>query len=151
MSTTNFDSHLYVKLLHPEAKVPCKAHSGDSGFDIHYCGDKSITVYPGSRAAIPTKLAMTTDPGYFIKLESRSGSAFKNGVTLLCGVGDIGYREEYMVSVFNSDDEMPFVINPGERFAQITIQKRPEVAVMVVDELPNSGCERNGGLGSSGK
>lgn len=142
---------LYVVRIRPEAKLPFKAHSHDSGFDLHYCGSGELIIPAGERRSVPTGLRMTTDPGYFIKLESRSGSAFKKGIELLCGVGDLGYKEEYFLCLHNSDSSEEFRIQPGERVAQAVILPLPEVEVREVTELPDWGCLRNGGLGSSGK
>ena len=141
---------LYVEKMSPEASLPEKSYDTDSGWDIRYTGEERIIVRAKQREIIPTKLRMTTDPGYFIKIESRSGLAFKNGISLLCGVGDNGYRDEYFICVQNNDMKNPLAINSGDRIAQILVLPKIEAELVEVEKLPDVEIQRSGGLGHTG-
>jgi dUTP pyrophosphatase len=145
----NMSIKLYVKQLTPTAKVPFKAYEEDTGWDIYNDGS-DITVHPRSRYTFPTGLAVTTDPGWFIKLESRSGLAHKFGGTLLCGIIDRGYRNELGVVFHNTSEHMLQVVH-GERIAQIVLLPLPQVSIEIVEDLPVVDSRGLGGFGSSGR
>ena len=111
---------------------------------------ESMTLVPGERALVPTGLAMALPAGYEAQIRPRSGLAYKNGVTVLNTPGtiDADYRGEVKVLLINHGQEA-FVINRGERIAQMVIAPITQPDFVVVEAL--SDTDRGaGGFGSTG-
>jgi len=129
--------------------VPQRAYDGDAGLDLAAC--ERIVLAPGERATVGTGLAVAIPEGYAGFVQPRSGLAARHGLTIVNAPGlvDSGYRGEVMVVLLNTDREQPFEVEPGMRIAQLVLMEVPPVAVVIVDELPES--ERGArGYGSSG-
>lgn len=135
--------------LHPQARLPERAHPGDAGFDLHAV--EAIELPPGGRAAIPCGFAMALPDGTAGLVVPRSGLALRDGVTVLNAPGliDSGYRGEIMVILVNHDPRSAFRVSPGDRIAQLVIVDLAAVTFVAVDQLPES---RRGvdGFGSTG-
>ncbi|MGN1376297.1 MAG: dUTP diphosphatase [Prevotella sp.] len=130
--------------------LPVYATSQSAGMDIRANIDKSIVLHPMERKLIPTGLFMALPAGFEAQIRPRSGLALKHGITVLNSPGtiDADYRGEVMVLLVNlsSDD---FVINDGERIAQMVIAKHETVEFVTVDQLDET--ERGaGGYGHTG-
>ncbi len=128
--------------------VPARAHTTDAGFDI--AASENCTVPSGERAVVDTGLRVKIPPGYEIQLRSRSGNAAKRGVFLLNSPAtiDAGYTGVLKVILFNTSKE-DFVVNVGDRIAQLVVQKLPDVVWKPVDAFGDT--ERGErGLGSTG-
>ena len=139
---------LPVRRLRPDAALPARAYAGDAGFDLAAC--ERVELGPGERAGVPTGLAVAIPEGYAGFVQPRSGLAARNGLTVVNtpGLIDSGYRGELVVILLNTDREVPFVVEPGMRIAQLVVLPVPEVELVEVDELPAS--ERGvRGFGSS--
>jgi len=139
---------LPVRRLRADAELPARAYAGDAGFDLAAC--ERVELAPGERAGVPTGLAVAIPEGYAGFVQPRSGLAARNGLTIVNtpGLIDSGYRGELVVILLNSDREVPFVVEPGMRIAQLVVLPVPEVELVEVDELPAS--ERGvRGFGSS--
>ena len=139
---------LPVRRLRPDATLPARAYAGDAGFDLAAC--ERVELGPGERAAVPTGLAVAIPEGYAGFVQPRSGLAARNGLTIVNtpGLVDSGYRGELVVILLNTDREVPFVVEPGMRIAQLVVVPVPEVELVELDELPAS--ERGvRGFGSS--
>jgi dUTP diphosphatase len=139
---------LPVRRLRRDAALPARAYAGDAGLDLAAC--ERVELGPGERARVPTGLAVAIPEGYAGFVQPRSGLAARNGLTIVNtpGLVDSGYRGELVVILLNTDREMPFVVEPGMRIAQLVVLRVPEVAPVEVDELPAS--ERGvRGFGSS--
>ena len=139
---------LPVRRLRPDATLPARAYAGDAGFDLAAC--ERVELGPGERAAVPTGLAVAIPEGYAGFVQPRSGLAARNGLTIVNtpGLVDSGYRGELVVILLNTDREVPFVVEPGMRIAQLVVLPVPEVELVELDELPAS--ERGvRGFGSS--
>jgi dUTP pyrophosphatase len=139
---------LPVRRLRADATLPARAYMGDAGFDLAAC--ERVELGPGERAAVPTGLAVAIPEGYAGFVQPRSGLAARNGLTIVNtpGLIDSGYRGELVVILLNTDREVPFVVEPGMRIAQLVVLPVPEVELLEVDELPAS--ERGvRGFGSS--
>ncbi len=110
-----------------------------------------ITVQPGERVLAPTGLAIALPAGYEAQVRPRSGLALKHGVTCLNTPGtiDADYRGEVKVILINLGQE-PFVIQRGERIAQMVIAPVTQASWEVVDTLPES-ARGAGGFGSTGR
>ena len=140
---------LQVRLLHPQARLPRRAHPGDAGADLHSVEE---IIFPRvERWFVGTGLALATPEGYACFVQPRSGLAFKHGIMVVNSPGliDAGYRGEVRVSLYNSGRE-PFAVAVGERIAQLLIQRVEEPAFVAADELPDT-RRGQGGFGSSGR
>lgn len=140
---------LLVRLLHPQARLPRRAHPGDAGADLHSV--EEVIIPPGERRDVGTGLALAIPEGYAGFVQPRSGLAFKHGIMVVNSPGliDAGYRGEVRVSLYNSGRE-PFAVAVGERIAQLLIQRVEEPAFVAADELPDT-RRGQGGFGSSGR
>jgi dUTP pyrophosphatase len=139
---------LPVRRLRADATLPARAYAGDAGFDLAAC--ERVELGPGERAGVPTGLAVAIPEGYAGFVQPRSGLAARDGLTIVNtpGLIDSGYRGELVVILLNTDREVPFVVEPGMRIAQLVVLPVPEVELVEVDELPAS--ERGvRGFGSS--
>ena len=137
-----------IRRLRPDAHVPCQAYDGDAGLDLAAC-ERSV-LEPGARVVIPTGLAVEIPEGYAGFVQPRSGLAARHGIGVVNSPGliDSGYRGEIRVVLINTDREIPFVVEPGMRVAQLVIAPVASVRLVEVEELAVS--ERGGrGFGSS--
>lgn len=131
--------------------LPDYATSGSSGMDIRADLQQPVNLQPLKRTIIPTGLFVEIPNGYEIQVRPRSGLAIKHGITCLNTPGtiDSDYRGEIMIILVNLSNEM-HVIHPGDRIAQLVLQKVERAAWKIVDEV--KATERNeGGFGSTGK
>lgn len=132
------------------ATVPEYKTNGAAGCDICAFLDTPITLLSGKYAMIPTGLFFEIPEGYEIQVRPRSGLAAKNGVTVLNTPGtiDSDYRGEVKVILINLGDK-PFVINNGDRIAQLVISPVTQASFEITEVL--SETERGkGGFGSTG-
>ncbi|MEM8935957.1 MAG: dUTP diphosphatase [Pseudomonadota bacterium] len=121
-----------------------------AGCDIRAAVSEPVTLQPGARAMIPTGLAIALPPGWEAQMRPRSGLAAKHGVALVNAPGtiDADYRGEIKVILINHGSE-DFVVNRGERVAQMVIAPVFQAQFTVVDTLDDT--ERGeGGFGSTG-
>tara|TARA_Y100001936_G_scaffold20231_1_gene17281 strand:- start:20575 stop:20997 length:423 start_codon:yes stop_codon:yes gene_type:complete len=137
-----------VKLLNESASVPTKAHSSDAGWDL-YASHTSQPVYPHKRRLISTDISIAIPDGYCGLIWPRSGLSVKKGIDVLAGVIDSGYRGEIKVCLLNTSDQIVHV-HPGDRIAQLIIQKVEDVEFLEVDDLDDTD-RGEGGFGSSGE
>ena len=131
-------------------KLPHYATSQSAGMDLRASLEESILLKPLQRALVKTGLFMELPIGYEAQVRPRSGLAFKKGITVLNSPGtiDADYRGEIGVILVNLSDE-EFVIEDGERVAQMIIAKHEQVDWEEVVELVET--ERGvGGFGSTG-
>ena len=130
--------------------LPQYATPQSAGMDLRANLDEPITLQPLQRVLVPTGLYMALPPGYEAQVRPRSGLAIKKGVTVLNSPGtvDADYRGEVCVILINLSSE-PFVINDGERIAQMVIARHEQPDLIQVDVLDET--ERGaGGFGHSG-
>lgn len=130
--------------------LPEYATSQSAGLDLRANIESPITLKPLERRLIPTGLRIALPEGYEAQVRPRSGLALKHGVTVLNTPGtiDADYRGELMVLLVNLSNE-DFVINAGERIAQMIITKYETVVWEPVDLLDET--ERGeGGYGHTG-
>ena len=122
-----------------------------AGTDLRAAIDGSLTLAPGARTLVPTGFCMALPPGYEAQVRPRSGLALRYGVTVLNSPGtiDADYRGEVGVLLINLG-EADFVLQRGERFAQMVLAPVTQGAFEVVAELDDT--ERgSGGYGSTGR
>ncbi len=124
--------------------------NGSSGVDLMANIDKPITLEPMERFLVPTGIFVEIPEGYEAQIRGRSGLAIKNGISLANGIGtiDSDYRGEIKVILVNLGKE-PFVINRGDRIAQMVMIKYEKMDFQVVNALEET--ERgHGGFGHTG-
>lgn len=124
--------------------------NGSSGVDLMANIDKPITLEPFERFLVPTGIFVEIPEGYEAQIRGRSGLAIKNGISLANGIGtiDSDYRGEIKVILINLGKE-PFVINRGDRIAQMVMIKYEKMDFQVVNTLEET--ERgHGGFGHTG-
>ena len=140
---------LNVKLLSDNAVLPENAYAGDAGIDLRATED--MVLRPLERALIPTGLAMVIPEGYAGFVLPRSGSAIKQGLSLVNSPGliDSGYRGEIKCIAINLDPQNDISIQVGDRVAQLVVMKVENLQLMQVDEL-DATQRGEGGFGSSG-
>jgi dUTP pyrophosphatase len=137
-----------IRRLRPDAHVPRQAYAGDAGLDLAAC--EGFVLEPGARAVIATGLAVEIPEGYAGFVQPRSGLAAQHGIGIVNSPGliDSGYRGEINVVLMNTDREVPFIVEPGMRVAQLVIAPVASVRLVEVTELAAS--ERGDrGFGSS--
>ena len=144
---------LKYKKVRPGAALPGRATPGSAAADLRaVCGDEGVTLQPMGRAVIPTGIAVELPgPEYVALVFARSGLAVKNVLTLSNGVGviDSDYRGEVHVALANHGQQ-PYVIQPGERVAQMAVVPVARAVLQEVDELGGT-ARGEGGFGSTGK
>jgi dUTP pyrophosphatase len=121
-----------------------------AGMDLRASIEKEIMIKPLERALIPTGLFIELPEGFEAQIRPRSGLAAKKGVTVLNSPGtiDADYRGEIKVILVNLSNEN-FVVENGERVAQMVIAKHERINWLETDELLDSG-RGSGGFGSTG-
>lgn len=132
-------------------KLPEYATALSAGMDLRANIDEPIVLKPMERRIIPTGLFMSLPQGYEAQVRPRSGLAIKKGITVLNSPGtiDADYRGEIGVILINLSNE-DFVIEDGERIAQMVIARHEQISWNAVDSLDDT--ERGaGGFGHSGK
>jgi len=131
-------------------KLPEYATSMSAGFDLRANLEEPVTLKAGDRMLIGTGLFIALEPGYEAQVRPRSGLALKKGITVLNAPGtvDADYRGEVGVILYNTSKE-DFVIEPGERIAQMVIAKYEQISWEQVETLDET--ERGaGGYGHTG-
>lgn len=131
--------------------LPEYATLGSSGMDIRANLEEPMILEPSARALVPTGLFVEIPLGYEIQIRPRSGLAIKQGITCLNTPGtiDADYRGEIKVILINLSSE-PQTLQPGDRIAQMVLQKVEQIQWVPATELASS--ERGaGGFGSTGK
>ena len=138
-----------ISLADPKAIVPKYATPCSAGADVFARIDKEITVWPGTRALIPTKIKIAIPDGCCGLLLGRSGLALKHGICLANGVGliDSDYRGELGVILQNNGGE-PFKVKDGMRIAQLVIVQYQQTRFKQ-DSLDDT-IRGQGGFGSTG-
>jgi dUTP pyrophosphatase len=141
---------LRVQRLDGELPLPRQQHTDDAGYDLH-ARERVELGAGGGRALVPTGLAVAIPSGYAGFVLPRSGLALKHGVTCLNtpGLIDPLYRGELKVLLVNTDPTHAFVVERGDRIAQLVIQRVEQVEWQEVDVLDST--ERDTfGFGSTG-
>lgn len=145
-------SLVQIRIVNTSANpLPQYATSGSSGMDIRASLDIPLTLQPLERTLIPTGLFIEIPNGYEAQIRPRSGLAIKQGITCLNSPGtiDADYRGEIKIILINLSSEEQ-VINPGDRIAQMIVQK-VERAVFEEVQILNETERADGGFGHTGK
>ncbi len=141
-----------VKKLRPQAVLPTRGSDGAAGLDLYACLDAPVTIRPRGLYKIPTGVAVALPDRNTVGLIfARSGLGVNHGVSLpnAVGVVDSDYRGELIVGIGNASDR-PYVLSPGERFAQLVVMPVYEAVLKQTDDLGETG-RGEGAFGSTGK
>jgi dUTP pyrophosphatase len=136
-----------VKKIEERAIVPTRSNSDDAGWDLYSITTRPIA--PSQRVTIRTGISLQIPEEYVGLIWPRSGMSVKNGIDVLAGVVDSGYRGEIKVCLLNTSREW-MDIKEGDRIAQILFQEVPHFQLQEVEILQNSD-RGQGGFGSTGK
>ena len=143
-----------MRLPHGDGLALPAYQSGQAaGFDLVAAVHEyaPIALLKGTRALVPTGLAIALPPGFEAQVRPRSGLALKHGITVLNSPGtiDADYRGEVQVILMNLGDA-DFVVRRGERIAQLVIAPVVQASLLEVKVLAAT-ARGSGGFGSTGR
>ncbi len=133
--------------LSPGAQVPVYQTAGAVGCDLHAYLTAPVVLYPGQRCVIDCGVAFEIPEGFEAQVRGRSGLFRNHGVEAKLGTIDQDYRQTAGIQLINLGADK-FIVEPGDRIAQLVIAPVARAAFEVVDEL--SATDRRGGFGSTG-
>ncbi|KAG5180337.1 deoxyuridine 5'-triphosphate nucleotidohydrolase [Tribonema minus] len=137
---------MLVKKLSPQAHLPVRGSEHAAGFDL--AAAHAAVVPAGGKALVKTDCAIAVPAGTYARVAPRSGLAWKRMIDTGAGVIDYDYRGNVGVVLFNHGPE-EFVVEPGDRIAQLILERISMAPALEVQELPET--ERGaGGFGSTG-
>jgi len=141
-----------IKIInHSSHSLPAYETAHAAGMDLRAFTASEIVLKPFQRLLIPTGLHIELPQGYEAQIRPRSGLAYKHGISIVNSPGtiDADYRGEIKVLLINLSSEN-FVINDGDRIAQMVVAKHETVNWEAVEEL-NDTARGQGGYGHTGK
>ena len=144
-----------IQRLNPERDadlaLPRYMTAGAAGMDIGAAVQDPLTIAPMQIRLVPTGFAVALPEGYEAQIRPRSGLAVKHGITVVNAPGtiDADYRGEVRVALINLGGR-PYILERGERMAQMVIQRVCRPALEEVAQLPTS-QRADGGFGHTGK
>lgn len=130
--------------------LPCYMTPNASGMDLHAAVGEATVLNPGEVKLIATGLCLALPPGFEAQIRPRSGLALQHGVSVLNTPGtiDADYRGEVGIILINLG-KTPFMVNRGDRIAQLTINKVFQASLELSSDLTST--ERDeGGFGHTG-
>lgn len=139
-----------IKKINKEAKLPTHGSEYSAGYDLYACIPTETIVKPFSTLEVGTGLAMALPEGTFGAIYARSGLATREHLrpANCVGIIDNDYRGEIKIVIHNDSEEIQ-KITPGERVAQLVLQKYIPMSFQEVDELDET-ARGEGGFGSTG-
>ena len=142
---------ILIKKTNKEVTTPKYKTDGSSGVDLSAFLEKKVVIKPNSSELIPTGLQVAIPEELEIQIRPRSGLAAKENIGVLNSPGtiDSDYRGELKIILFNHGKE-DFIINNGDRIAQMVLVPIVKMEFEEVDSLPNT-VRGQGGFGSTGK
>ena len=142
---------IQIKRLEPGVKMPNYKTEGSSGMDLMAFLKDPVTIKPKSSELISTGISVAIPEDTEIQIRPRSGLAAKSNISVLNTPGtiDSDYRGELKIILYNhgADD---FVVNNGDRIAQMVLMPVLKASFEEVEDLPNT-IRGTGGFGSTGK
>ena len=139
--------NIQIKKLSDKAKIPTQGSKYAAGYDLYAA--EEVLVNTMGRKLVKTNISVSIPEGYYGRIAPRSGLAYKNGIDVLAGVIDSDYRGDIGVILLNTDHNLDFEVNVGDRIAQIIIEKCHSVNWETVETL-DATVRSEGGFGSSG-
>ena len=140
-----------IKKLDPEVEIPTQKSAGASGMDLMAFTKQPIKLAPKNSCLVPTGISVAFSEEYEIQIRPRSGLAAKNNISILNTPGtiDSDYRGEIKIILFNHGSS-DFVINNGDRVAQMILTPVQKMELEEVETLPDTSRGKDG-FGSTGK
>ena len=140
-----------VKKLDKKVQLPSYKTKGSSGMDLIAFIDNPIRIPPNSSTLISTGISIAIPEDFEVQIRPRSGLAAKSSIGILNTPGtiDSDYRGELKIILFNHGVN-DFLINNGDRIAQMILTPIIKMELEEVDQLPES-VRGTGGFGSTGK
>ena len=139
-----------IKKTHPDAMLPAANNkqpgTGDTGFDLVAVEDAVIQNYDSTVVPVGLTLA-DIDPGYWIRIEPRSGLGFKHNIQPHLGVIDNGYRGDLAVKLYNFGEDT-YHVKKGDRIAQLAVYPLIQPTFEFVDDVTET-ARGDKGFGSS--
>ena len=138
--------------LDKSAIMPTRAHETDAGLDLYALGDRVIfsrderTIE--NSGVFDTGVHIQLPPGYYGKIEGKSGLNIHFGIVSLGGVIDEGYTGSIKVKLYNMSNQ-PVLIQKGQKIAQLIIMPYAAPDLELVDHLDETD-RGDAGFGSSG-
>lgn len=150
MSNTSVEVK-FVK-THEDAVLPVQNYAdslcGDSGLDVTAVTDTIIPARNAAMVEVGLQLGYIT-PGYWIRVESRSGLQFKHGISAFNGIIDNPYRGNMGVRLVNNTDK-DYEVKKGDRIAQFVVYPLIAASTEFISE-PTQTQRGSKGFGSSGR
>ena len=142
---------ILIKKTNKEVTTPKYKTDGSSGVDLSAFLEKKVVIKPNSSELIPTGLQVAIPDELEIQIRPRSGLAAKESIGVLNSPGtiDSDYRGELKIILFNHSNK-DFIINNGDRIAQMVLVPIIKMEFEEVDSLPDT-VRGQGGFGSTGK
>ena len=142
---------ILIKKTSKKVITPRYKTDGSSGVDLSAFLDKEVVIKPNSSDLIPTGLQVAIPEEFEIQIRPRSGLAAKESIGVLNSPGtiDSDYRGELKIILFNHSNK-DFIINNGDRIAQMVLVPILKMEFEEVDSLPDT-VRGQGGFGSTGK
>ena len=142
---------ILIKKTNKEVTTPKYKTDGSSGVDLSAFLEKKVVIKPNSSELIPTGLQVAIPEELEIQIRPRSGLAAKESIGVLNSPGtiDSDYRGELKIILFNHGNK-DFIINNGDRIAQMVLVPILKMEFEEVDSLPET-IRGQGGFGSTGK
>ena len=134
---------LIVQKFNTSATIPSTSTDQSIGYDLHYCGDKDITILPGKICKIPTGIGIQCPTGTYGRIAPRSGLTVKQQLHTLAGVIDPDYRGELQVILHNFGNEMQTIL-PNQRIAQLILEQALTPSIQPTDSLTSTQRGDNG-------
>jgi len=138
---------IQVKLLTENSKAPTRNNPTDAGLDLY--ASEEVLINGRKWKAVSAGISISIPNGFYARIAPRSGLAYKHGLDVFAGVVDSGYRGEIKVIIYNAG-EKDYLINTGDKIAQLIIEKCYLWDTLIVDSL-NESDRGERGLGSSGR
>ncbi len=136
-----------VKKLHADAKLPTGGHPGDAGIDFYAIED--VVFLPNAQARVHTGVATEIPEGHVGLIWDKSSVSFNQGLKVMGGVIDSGFRGEIVMSLYNTTNTEQ-IIKKGHKIAQMIIQKFEDCEIMETDAISET-IRGHGREGSTGK
>ena len=137
---------LQIKQLSPNATLPTRTHTTDSGLDI-YASEDTIVTHTHA-VIIPTGIAINIPPGYEGTIRPRSGKSSKTNLRVILGTIDAGYNSEIGI-IAETLNKSEYLVRKGEKIAQLVIQKVELPQLEIVDQFDTQSERGEKGFGSS--
>lgn len=149
----NMNINIKLKKTHPDAVLPQannnQSGTGDTGYDL--VAVEPVEIDPGTSGIVPVGLTLADiTPGYWIRIEPRSGLGFKSSVQPHLGVIDNGYRGDLGVKLYNFHELNEIKIERGDKVAQLVIYPLLQPEFTFTDEITET-ARGDKGFGSSDK